>query len=65
MTIDEAIKVIQTEKECVSRKQCDRDCAKCDLVMRDTEIINAYEMAISALQAQQEKNEPLTVDEKE
>lgn len=49
MTVEEAIKVIQTERECVSRQQCDRDCAKCDLVMKDTEIISAYDMAISAL----------------
>lgn len=49
MTVEEAIKVIQTERECVSRQQCDRVCAKCDLVMKDTEIISAYDMAISAL----------------
>ena len=54
MKIERAIKVIQTEQKCVSRQQCDRDCAKCDLVMKDTDILEAYDMAISALHTQQE-----------
>ena len=51
MTKDEAIKIIQTEMECVSRPDCDRlACAYCDLAMRAGDILTAYQMAIEALQ---------------
>ena len=51
----QAIKIIETEKKCVCRqfeKGCDRLCRKCDLVLEDKEIINAYDMAINLLQAE-------------
>jgi hypothetical protein len=51
----QAIKIIETEKKCVCRqfeKGCDRICGKCDLVLEDKEIINAYDMAINLLQAE-------------
>ena len=51
----QAIKIIETEKKCVCRqfeKGCDRLCGKCDLVLEDKEIINAYDMAINLLQAE-------------
>lgn len=68
MTREEAIKVLQNERECVQRQSgqgCDHNCAVCDLVLPDKAIIDAYGMAISALRDQQvaEKNEPLTLDE--
>lgn len=51
MTKDEAIKIIQTEMECVSRPDCDRlACAYCDLAMREEDVLTAYQMAITALQ---------------
>lgn len=52
MTNEEAVKIIQTELECIKRNDgtdCDRDCAKCDLVMEDTDIKEALGMAIKAL----------------
>ncbi len=68
MTIEEAIKVLLNERECILRQigsGCDRNCATCDLVLPDKSIIRAYCMAIDALRTQQEaeKNEPLTLDE--
>lgn len=51
MTKDEAIKIIQTEMECVSRPDCDRlACAYCDLAIRAEDVLTAYQMAIAALQ---------------
>ena len=51
MTRDEAIKILQTEMECVSRPDCDRlACAYCDLAMRAEDVLTAYQMAITALQ---------------
>ena len=51
MTKDEAIKIIKTEMECVSRPDCDRlACAYCDLAMRAEDVLTAYQMAIEALQ---------------
>lgn len=51
MTNEEAIEVIKTEKKCVLRniKGCDRQCAKCDLVLPEDDILLAYDMAIRAL----------------
>ena len=53
MTREEAVKVIYNEKVCIYRnadKVCDRDCAKCDIVLEDKVILEAYDMAISALE---------------
>ena len=51
MTKDEAIKIIKTEMECVSRPDCDRlACAYCDLAMREEDVLTAYQMAIEALE---------------
>lgn len=51
MTKDEAIKILQTEMECVQRPDCDRlACAYCDLAMRAEDVLTAYQMAITALQ---------------
>lgn len=60
MTNQEAIKIILTERECVLRAadgECDRNCAKCELVMPEGDIIVAYDMAIAAL----EKQEPVQI----
>lgn len=50
LTNKEAIAVIETEKKCVARANiCDRDCAHCDLVLPEEDILLAYDMAIRAL----------------
>ena len=54
MTIDEAIAILENEKKCVNRANkndyCNRDCYNCELVKTDTEILNALDMAIKALE---------------
>ena len=55
--IQKAIEIIQTEKACVSRQQCGRDCGKCDLVMQANDILDAYAAAIDALQEKQRNDE--------
>lgn len=56
MNREEAIDIIRAERECVYRQgrtgECCRDdmgCGACDLVQEDTNIIEAYDMAIEAL----------------
>lgn len=66
MTENEAIEVIKTEKECVTRNtnnNCDRDCINCDLLMSDEEIFSGYDMAIQALEEIQQYRAIGTVDE--
>jgi len=53
MTDERAINVLLNEKTCVLRQSvgdCDRECEKCDLVLDDEEIIEAYNHAILAIQ---------------
>ena len=50
----EAIRTLQTEIACVSRNDCARiECAKCDLVLEQSDILAAYDMAIAALREQE------------
>lgn len=57
MTREEAIAIIENGKECVNRANkndyCNRDCYNCELVKTDTEILNALDMAINALEREQ------------
>ena len=46
--------VIERERECVSRQQCDRDCGKCDLVMEAPDILAAYDHALDLLSAEEQ-----------
>lgn len=46
MTIDRILKVMKTERECIARQQCDRDCGKCDL----SEILAVYDEIIDLLE---------------
>lgn len=53
---EQAIVIIKAERECVCRQgrtgECCRDdlgCGACDLVQKDVDIIEAYDMAIKAL----------------
>ncbi len=47
------IRIMETERECVKRAAmpfgCDRECAKCDLVMDADEIIAAYDAVLEIL----------------
>lgn len=52
MGINQIIEILEIERECVKRnvrKDCDRDCGNCDLVLEDEEILTAYTLAISIL----------------
>ena len=49
MTENEAVKYMQIEKECINR-DCDRNCAKCDIVQEVDDLNSAYDSAIKALE---------------
>ena len=50
MTNTKAIDILENETKCVERaNHCDRNCANCDLVLEDFEILDAYEKAIHSL----------------
>ena len=42
------LKVLKTERECVSR-DCDRNCGKCDLSLERDEIVGVYDALIAML----------------
>ena len=48
-----ARQVIERERECVARQQCNRDCAKCDLVMEADDILAAYDHALNLLKVEE------------
>ena len=50
MKISELLDVMRTERECISRQECDRDCGKCDLVMETDIILEAYNEIIEILE---------------
>ena len=45
----EVIRILQIERECISRN-CDRNCGYCDLVQEQETLLEAYNYAISILQ---------------
>lgn len=47
-----AADILRNEKKCVERNiaGCTRDCAKCDLLLPDKDILAAYETAIALLE---------------
>ena len=49
MTEREAKKYMLIEKECINR-DCNRDCANCDIVQDVEDLNNAYDVAINALE---------------
>ena len=49
MTESEAKKYMLIEKECINR-DCNRDCANCDIVQDVEDLNNAYDVAIKALE---------------
>ena len=53
MDKNEVIKILLNEQTCVKTADtCDRDCAKCSLVMDSEKIIEAYNLAIKLLSEQ-------------
>ena len=58
MTLQQAIEVLKTEIQCVQNINCDRsECKNCHLVMQEQDILEAYEMAIEALEGEKLWNE--------
>ena len=55
MTESEAKKYMLIEKECINR-DCNRDCANCDIVQDVEDLNNAYNVAINALEKQIARN---------
>ena len=62
MTENEAIEFMLIEKECINR-DCNRDCAKCDIVQTVDNLNHAYSMAIKALKEIQKYRKIGTVEE--
>ena len=60
MTENEAKKYMLIEKECINR-DCNRDCANCDIVQDVEDLNNAYDVAINALEKQIPKK-PTPID---
>ena len=52
--MENTIRLLKIERECVSR-DCDRECAKCDLVQDRYELLAAFDDAISMLKAHEPK----------
>ena len=57
MNMQRVVDILKTEKECVERagtgtpnKACNRECADCDLVLDDKEILQAYTLAIGCIE---------------
>lgn len=57
MKLQKVIDILKTEKKCVERagtstmnRGCDRNCADCDLVLDDKEILTAYKIAIQHME---------------
>ena len=59
MNTDQILKVLKNERECIRMQSgveapdgsvgiCDRNCAKCDLCLPDTEILEVYDFLIEA-----------------
>ena len=56
MTESEAKKYMLIEKECINR-DCNRDCANCDIVQDVEDLNNAYDVAIKALEQSPEMDQ--------
>ena len=62
MTENEAKAFLKIEKQCINRN-CDRNCAHCDIVQKVEDLNNAYDTAIQALEEVQQYREIGIVDE--
>lgn len=74
MNTDQILKVLKNERECIARQngKCDRNCAKCDLCLPDTEILEVYDFLINGYELLQNEGaesytlkckEPLSEDQ--
>lgn len=66
--IADVIKVLRTERECVSRNEhneCDRDCEHCDLVMDGQYILDAYDKAIEIVEKYDKIRKEIGYEQKE
>lgn len=58
MTRAEVIRILKIERECISR-DCDRDCANCDLVQERDQLLEIYDNAIALLSiADEDRDDP-------
>lgn len=62
MTENEAKSFMLIEKECINR-DCNRNCAKCDIVQEVDNLNNAYDTSIKALEEVQKYRQIGTVEE--
>lgn len=62
MTENEAKAFLEIEKQCINRN-CDRNCAKCDIVQKVEDLNSAYDTAIKALEEVQQYRQIGTVEE--
>jgi urocanate hydratase len=60
MTENEAKAFLEIEKQCINRN-CDRNCAKCDIVQKVEDLNSAYDTAIKALEEVQQYRQIGTV----
>ena len=60
MTVNQILKVLKNERECIKRQydsfKCDRRCDKCDLCLEDTEILEVYDFLINGYELLQDPN---------
>ena len=55
MSNDRIVQLLRIERECVlrnSKNSCDRNCANCDLVQDDKELLEMYETVINKLETE-------------
>ena len=62
MTENESKAFLEIEKQCINRN-CDRNCAKCDIVQKVEDLNSAYDTAIKALEEVQQYRQIGTVKE--
>ena len=57
MNTEQILKVLKNERECIARQngKCDRNCAKCDLCLPDTEILEVYDFLINGYELLQDE----------
>ncbi len=60
MTLERVRELMMIERECVKKANtCGRDCAKCDLVQEDNDLLRAYEIVQYALVVFENFNEAI------
>lgn len=53
MELNRVLELMKIETECIKRANtCDRNCAKCELVQKDTDLLEAYGEVIDMLEAE-------------